>query len=171
MTQQPPTNLEKFVDNFNGNRVSRVLDRSVGFYKALVKHRTIESYFEAQEFTELHRQISGSLDEKGLSDEERTDIALLGISLSHHIEISSVSSEQSNFYNLSQAHKNSVTDIATRPGVNHAQILNHAISCLDNDGVELLAQKSVANLPAESLVEVANGIDFRIQKAKLGADT
>ncbi len=167
MTQQPPTNLEQFVNEFNEKRLSRVLDRAVGFYKELVKHRTIESYFEAQEFSNLHQQISESLDKEGLSDDERTDIALLGISLSHLIEERSLGN--SNFGELSQAHKNFVTDIATRPGVNHAKILNHAIPCLDAEGVELLAQKSVANLPAESLVEVADGIDFRIQNAKLFA--
>jgi hypothetical protein len=163
MTQQPLTDLELFVKRFNENRFSRVLDRAVDFYQELVKHRTIESYVDVQEFAELHNQISLSLDEEGLSDDERTDIALLGISLSHHIN-----NEQSNFDNLSQAHKKFVTDVATHPGVNHAKIFNHALFLyLDDEGVELLAQKSVANLPAESLGKVVDGIDFRNQKAKL----
>ena len=170
MTQQTPTNLEQFVNEFNERREAAgknpLLDRVIEFYQELVNRRTIESYFIAQQFTELHQQISESLDEEGLSDDERTDIALLGISLSHHIEESSV--RNSNFGELSQAHKNFVTDIATRPGVNHAKILNHALfSCLYAEGVELLAQKSVANLPAESLVEVAYGIDLQIHNANL----
>jgi ribosome-binding factor A len=168
MTQQPLTDLELFVKRFNEKRLSRVLDRAVDFYQDLVKHRTIESYVDVQKFAELHNQISLSLDEEGLSDDERTDIALLGISLSHHIESSSVNNEQSNFDNLSQAHKKFVTDVAMHPGVNHAKIFNHALFLyLDDEGVELLAQKSVANLPAESLGKVADGIDFRNQKAKL----
>lgn len=169
MTQQPPTNLEQFVNKFNERREAAgnnpLLGRAVVFYQELVKRRTIESYFVAQQFTELHQQISSSLDEEGLSDEERTDIALLGISLSHLIEERSV--RNSNFYNLSQAHKNFVADIATRPGVNHAQILNHAISCLDNDGVELLAQKSVEKLGAANWDIIAFGIDLQTQKAQI----
>ena len=169
MTKQPPTNLEQFVNNFNGNRFSRVLDIAVDFYQDLVRNRTTESYFDAQQFTELHQQISESLDKEGLSDEERTDIAFLGISLSNWINKNGYISRNFDSSDLSQAHKNFVIDIATRPGVNHAKILNHAIPCLDAEGVELLVQKSVANLPAESLVEVADGIDFQSQNAKLFA--
>lgn len=168
MTQQPPTNLEQFVNKFNERREAAgkdpLLDRAVGFYQELVKHRTTESYFDAQQFTELHQQISGSLDEEGLSDEERTDIILLGISLSRLIEERSV--RASNFDELSQAHRNFVADIATHPGVKHAQILNHAISCLDNDGVEPLAQKSVEKLGAANWGTIAFGIDLQTEKAK-----
>jgi hypothetical protein len=171
MTKQPPTNLEQFVNEFNdwrereGKKLNTLSDGAIDFCKELVKHRKIEHYFDVKKFTELHQQISESLDEEGLSDDERTDIALLGISLSHLIEERSV--RNSNFGELSQAHKNFVTDIATRPGVNHAKIFIHALLTLDNEGVELLAQKSVANLPAESLVNVVDGIDFRIQKANI----
>jgi hypothetical protein len=167
MTQQPPTNLEKFVNEFNNLRKEEgktpLLDGVIVFYQELVKHRTMEYYFDMQIFAELHQQISDSLDEESLSDEERTDIALLGISLSNLIERTLCVIRDPNYpgdlsFSLSQAYNNFVPDIATRPGVNHAKIFIHALLTLRNKGAELLAQKSVANLPAESVVGVADAL-------------
>jgi len=163
MTQQPPTNLEKFVIEFNDWREREgknpLLDRAVVFFQELVKHRTIESYFEVQKSTELHQQISDTFNMEILSDDERTDIVLLGISLSDWIiNRNAYTIRDFDSYDLSQAYNNFVPDIATRPGVNHAKIFIHALLTLDNNSVELLAQKSVANLPAESLVNVVDAL-------------